>query len=169
MTPPISARAAAMRSSAASASRVNWPGSAILVTVIGSSIAPRMAVSFVLSSAGLDWARVISTQALKRANAGFAHNETRERHRTGARAGRRPAGTRPSDDRALARRRACAFLEPARLRRYRHAHRCRWNMVLLWLANWPGPARAAVRLDHAPRGRPLCPGDAGRKGRNQGR
>jgi hypothetical protein len=44
-----------MRSSATSASRVNWPGSATLVTLINLSFAPpRMAYSFVFSSGALN-------------------------------------------------------------------------------------------------------------------
>jgi hypothetical protein len=44
-----------MRSSATSASRVNWPGSAISVTLIILSLAPpRMAYSFVFYSSTLN-------------------------------------------------------------------------------------------------------------------
>ena len=99
------------------------------------------------------------------------------RHRIGARWPRTNRRGRPPPipshrPRATAARRgpgAGPPLEPAVLRRSRHAHRPRRHLVLSRHADRPEAAREALLLDPEARGRSLLPGDAGREGRDHRR
>ena len=64
---------------------------------------------------------------------------------------------------------AGASVEPAVLRRHRHAHRARRHMVLSWHAHRAARPGQAVLVDPQARGRPLLPCHPGRKGRHHGR
>ena len=99
-----------------------------------------------------------------------------DRHRNGRRwprtdsRGRPPPNPRGGRARAGPPRAAAgASLEPAVLRRSRHAHRPRRHLVLPRHADRPEAAGPALLLDPEARGRPLLPRDPGREGRHHRR
>ena len=164
-----------MRSSVASASRVNWLGIGDHWSrLIGSSIcASGSAQSFAFGfRRALDWARVTSTQALKHAHVRFAHNASARMMAEPARAPEGALRGARRGDRAVRGGRGPA---PVHL----------WNppdcgdidMRIAADGTWfycGSPIGRAplvqlfasiLRKDE----RPLRPGDAGRKGRHQGR